>query len=56
MKDLLAKLRPTVLCIGAMLTLVCVVDILAEGDATVGLAAAGRAGGDSPGCRGARLG
>ena len=38
---MLNRLRPNVLSIAALLSAVCIVDILADGNATVGLAAAG---------------
>ena len=41
MQSLLSRLRPTVLCIAVLLALVCVVDVLSDGDPTVGLACAG---------------
>ena len=41
MKDLLLRIRPTVLIIAALLAIVCLADIWADGDPTVGLAAAG---------------
>ena len=38
---MLNRIRPNVLSIAALLSAVCIADILAAGDATVGLAAAG---------------